>query len=350
MIREAIQKAVDGADLTTREAREAMLEIMSGQATDAQIAAFMTAMRMKGETVEEITEFARVMRELCLCIKPRFKGHLVDTCGTGGGRIKTFNISTIAAFITSAAGIAVAKHGNKSVSSSCGSSDLLERLGVNINLGPEEATKCLERVGMVFLFAPAFHPAMRNAIGPRREIGITTVFNLLGPLTNPANADCQVVGVYRSDLPPRLAVVLNNLGLKQAMVVHGQDGLDEISTLGGTSVAWLRDGSITNTVFTPADFGVKKAKPEEIAGADPQGSAEIALRVLNGERGPRLDIVLVNASACLLVGGAVATLSEGMELAGQIVESGAGRKKLHELVRESGGDLSRLEELEKKIA
>jgi len=349
VIKEAIQKLVEGANLTDLEARESMLEIMTGRATPAQISAFITALRMKGESVEEITEFARVMRDLCVSIKPRITGHLLDTCGTGGGKLKTFNVSTIAALVVAAAGVHVAKHGNRSVSSLCGSSDLLERLGVNINLGPDDAVRCLEKIGIVFLFAPTYHPAMKNAIGPRREIGITTVFNMLGPLTNPANPDRQVLGVYAKDLVMKLGEVVKNLRTQEAMVVHGLDGLDEISTIGETYVAWVRDGRLSTTSFTPEDFGLRRAKPEQIAGADPDRSAEIAFKVLNGDNGPRQDIVTANVAASLVVAGKVEKLRDGVELAKETLRSGAAYRKLRELVEETRGDPSRVEELERRF-
>jgi anthranilate phosphoribosyltransferase len=350
MIREGIQKLVTGSNLTYDESREIMREIMSGNATQAQIGAFITALRMKGETIEEISALASVMREFCQRINPKVNGRLVDTCGTGGDTIKTFNVSTIAAFVVAGAGVAVAKHGNRSVTSKSGSADVLEKLGLNLNLEPKAVEKTIEEVGIGFMFAPAFHPAMKYAIGPRREIGIRTVFNVLGPLTNPANADAQLLGVYEKNWLEPIAHTLKNLGCEEAMVVHGLDGLDEISTIGKTAIAWLKEGKISLLEVTPQDFGVKQCRPRDIAGTTPEESAEITYRILN-ERGdgedPKRDIVLVNAAAGIMVGGKAEDFRHGVDLAKESIGSGAAYKKLKALVKASGGDVSRLEEMER---
>ncbi|KPV64014.1 MAG: Anthranilate phosphoribosyltransferase [Candidatus Bathyarchaeota archaeon BA2] len=351
MIKEGIQKLIGGTDLTYEESREIMKEIMSGEATSAQIAAFLTALRMKGETVNEITAFTEVMKEYCRRIHPRVKGRLVDTCGTGGDKIKTFNISTTAAFVVAGAGVVVAKHGNRSVTSKSGSADVLERLGLNLNLEPEAVEKAIEKVGIGFMFAPAFHPAMKYAIGPRRELGIRTVFNVLGPLTNPAGASAQLLGVYDRTLTEPLAHALKNLGCEEAMVVHGLDGLDEISTIGKTLISWLRENEVTTVETVPKDFGVKLAKPEDIKGTTPEESAEITFKILNGccdINDSKREIVLVNGVAGIVVGGKAEDFSYGMELARESIDSGAAYKKLKTLVKISNGDLSKLEELELK--
>jgi anthranilate phosphoribosyltransferase len=351
MIREGIQTLIDGANLPFEEAQEVMREVMSGSATNAQIAAFLAALRMKGETVEELIAFAAVMREHCRRIHPSVQGRLVDTCGTGGDKIKTFNISTAAAFVVAGAGVAIAKHGNRSVTSKSGSADVLERLGLNLKMEPEAVQATIEQVGVGFMFAPAFHPAMKYAIQPRREIGIRTVFNVLGPLTNPASANAQLLGVYDADLTAPMAYALRKLGCEEAMVVHGLDGLDEISTIGKTAVAWLKEGEVATMQITPKDFGVKTARIADIKGTTPDESAEILFKILRGccpPEDPKTQIVLVNSAAGIIVGGKAEDFSYGMELARKSIESGAAYKKLKALIRASGGDLSKLEELESK--
>jgi anthranilate phosphoribosyltransferase len=351
MIRESIQKLIDGTNLAYEESREVMKEIMSGQATSAQIAAFLTALRMKGETVEEIIAFAEIMKKCSNQIHPCVKGRLVDTCGTGGDKIKTFNISTTAAFVVAGAGVAIAKHGNRSVTSQSGSADVLERLGLNLDMTPEAVQNSVEQVGIGFMFAPAFHPAMKYAVGPRREIGIRTIFNVLGPLTNPACANAQVLGVYDRKLSDPLAHVLKSLGCEEAMVVHGLDGLDEVSTVGKTAIAWLREDEVTTTETVPKDFGVKHARIEEIKGTTSDESAEILFKILNGHCAaddPRREIVLVNAAAGIIVGGKAEDFSYGMELGRKSIDSGTAYKKLKALIKASAGNLSKLEELESK--
>lgn len=353
MIKESIQKLVNLADLTHEEATASMMEIMSGEATNAQIGAFLTALRMKGETSDEVTAFTSVMKECCHRIHPNVKGRLVDTCGTGGDKVKTFNISTTAAFVAAGADVAVAKHGNRSVTSKCGSADVLERLGLNLNIAPEDVEKAIEKVGIGFMFAPAFHPAMKYAIGPRREMHIRTVFNVLGPLTNPADASAQLLGVYDMRLTEPLAYSLKSLGCKEAMVVHGLDGLDEISTIGKTAVSWLRNGEVTTKEMAPKDFGVKKARIDEIKGAGATENVEITFEILFdccGVNTPRREIVQVNGAAAIIVAGKADDFGYGMELANESIESGAAYKKLKELIKFSNGDVSKLEQLEKKHA
>ncbi|MBN1357500.1 anthranilate phosphoribosyltransferase [Candidatus Bathyarchaeota archaeon] len=351
MIREGIQKLIEEKNLTFEESQEIMREIMSGKAANAQIAAFLTALRVKGETVEELIAFATVMREHCRRIHPRVQSRLVDTCGTGGDKTKTFNISTAAAFVVAGAGVAIAKHGNRSVTSKSGSADVLEKLGLNLNMGPGEVQNTIERVGVGFMFAPAFHPAMKYAVQPRREIGIRTVFNILGPMTNPASANAQLLGVYDSKLTTPMAYALKKLECEEAMVVHGLDGLDEISTLGKTSIAWLKEGEVASIEVAPKDFGVKQARIADIKGTTPEESAEILFKILNGNStvdDPRTEIVLVNSAAGIMVGGKADDFNYGMTVARKSIESGDAYKKLKALIKASGGDLSKLEELEAK--
>ncbi len=351
MIREGMQKLIEKTNLTFEESQEIMREVMSGKATNAQIAAFLTALRMKGETVEELMALATVMRERCRQIHPRVKDRLVDTCGTGGDKIKTFNISTAAAFVVAGAGVAVAKHGNRSVTSKSGSADVLENLGLKLNIEPEDVENNIAQVGVGFMFAPAFHPAMKYAVEPRREIGIRTVFNILGPLTNPASAKAQLLGVYDPKLTTPIAYALKKLECEEAMVVHGLDGLDEISTLGKTAIAWLREGEVATIETMPKDFGVKQARIADIKGTTPDESAEILFSILNGHYAiddPKTEIVLVNGAAGIMVGGKAEDFSYGIEVARKSIESGAAYKKLKSLIKASGGDLSKLEELELK--
>ena len=342
MIIEAISKIVERIDLEPEEARLVMEEIMSGEATSAQIAAFLTGLRMKGETVEEIVSFVTAMLRHASVISPQVDGVMVDTCGTGGDRIKTFNISTISAFVSAGAGIAVAKHGNRAVSSKAGSADVLEALGLNIMLEPEQVRACIETIGMGFMFAPVFHPAMKYALGPRKEIGIRTVFNILGPLANPAKVQTQVVGVYDVALVEKIANVLAGLGVRRAIVAHGLDGLDEISPIGETIIAELKDGKITTYRIAPEDFGLERARVSEIEGGDVEENARIAIEILKGRRGAKRDAVLMNAAAALVVGGLVEDLKEGFELASLSIDSGKAYRKLVDLVR-FRGDESRLE-------
>jgi len=326
MIARAIQTVVEGAHLTGVEARAVMEIIMNGEATDAQIGAFLIAMRMKGETVEEITSFVRVMREKATRIHAG-TADVLDTCGTGGDGAQTFNISTVAAFVAAGAGIVVAKHGNRSVSSKCGSADVLKELGVNIDIPPEKVSDCLQQVGIAFLFAPKLHASMKYAIGPRRELGLRTFFNILGPMTNPAGANRQLIGVYSPELVEKVAGVLAMLGSKRAFVVHGGDGLDEITTTSATTVAEIREGTVNIFEFNPGDLGIEQAAPETLTGGDTEENAAFFRAVLCGEKGPKRDIVLVNSAFAICAGGKAETPYEGLKLAVESIDSGAALKK-----------------------
>jgi anthranilate phosphoribosyltransferase len=353
VIREGIQKLVSGEDLTHGEAREVLMEVMSGAATEAQIGSFMTALTIKGETIQEISAFASVMKEFCRQINPRVDGRLVDTCGTGGDLVKTFNVSTTSALIVAGAGISVAKHGNRSVTSKSGSADVLERLGLNLNLDPKTVERTIEEVGIGFMFAPVFHPAMKYAIGPRREVGIRTVFNILGPITNPAGANAQVLGVYSERWLEPLAYALKELDCEEAMVVHGVDGLDEISIINRTMIAWLRDREVSLMEITPEDFGFNLARPEEIIERTPEQSVETTFKLLRNilsPGDPKRKMVLLNAAAGIIVGGLADDFVDGLELAAESMESGRAYEKLCKLIEASGGELSKLEELELRYA
>ena len=353
MIREAIQLLVDRRDLSFELAQQSMREIMAGEATPSQIGAFLTSLRMKGETVEEITAFAMVMRDNAVRINPHVNGRTVDTCGTGEDRLKTFNVSTAAALVAAGADVPVAKHGNRSVTSKCGSADVLEALGVNLNVPPLTVQRAIEQVGIGFMFAPAFHPAMKNAIVPRREIGIRTVFNILGPLTNPANANAQVLGVYDPQLVEPMAKVLQKLGTEEAMVVHGIDGLDEISTIGKTKLAWLKDGQTTIKEITPQDLNLKQARPNEISGFDVEQSAKLLVNIINGREdklSTRLQMVLANAAAAIVVGGKADDLATGVEVGREAITSGKAYDKLKRLIACTNGDESKLERIESQNA
>jgi len=329
-IHEALLVLLRHESLTAAQAATVMTTIMEGEATPAQIAALLTALRMKGETVEELTGFARVMREKAVRIAPRC-AMMVDTCGTGGDTLKTFNISTAAAFVVAGAGVAVAKHGNRSVTSRSGSADVLEALGINLLVTPERVQQCIEEIGVGFLFAQHFHPAMKYAAPVRREIGIRTVFNVLGPLTNPAGASCQVMGVYAPHLTELLARVLGELGSRRAFVVHGLLGLDEWSTAGATQVSELRDGAVTTRLYTPAELGLREATPAELSGGIPAENAALIERLFAGERGAARDIVLVNAAAALLAAGHADSLADGLTQAANAIDAGQAQSKLDAL-------------------
>lgn len=332
MIREAIEALVNqGRDLSEGEATAVMGEIMSGQATPAQFGAFLIALRMKGETVDEITGMARVMREHALPV-PIEGVALVDTCGTGGDAQGTFNVSTAAAFVVAGAGARVAKHGNRAMTSACGSADVLEALGARIELTPEQVAACIEDVGLGFMFAPAFHPAMKHAAAPRREIGVRTVFNILGPLTNPAGARAQLLGVARPELGAKMAAVLSRLGCEHALVVHGQDGLDEMSLSGPTSVHELREGRIREYEVSPQEMGLAEAPLDAVRGGSAEENADKLRSVLDGDAGPARDIVLLNAAAALVAADLAADLWEGVRLAQSAIDSGAAREKLARFV------------------
>jgi anthranilate synthase/phosphoribosyltransferase len=332
-IQEAVAKAIDGQDLTEVEAESAMTQIMEGQATPAQIGAFLTALRMKGEAVSEIAGCARAMRRSAIPVRPQRPEALVDTCGTGGDGSGTFNISTTAAFVTAGAGQPVAKHGNRSISSKCGSADVLEALGVNLDLTPDQVAASVDEVGIGFLFAPKLHPAMKHAIGPRRELGVRTIFNVLGPLTNPANASAQVLGVYDPDLTETLAHVLGTLGSEAAFVVHGSGGLDELTTSGPNQVSALRDGRVETHNLDPADLGFQRARVEELRGGDASENATITRGILAGKiNGARRDVVVLNASAALLVGGRADTLADAIRLAENSLDGGSAQRVLDDLI------------------
>lgn len=334
MIQEAIKDLIAGADLGRARTRAAMDQIMSGQATDAQIGAFLVALRIKGETVDEIAGCAEVMREKATPIATA-RPDLIDTCGTGGDDSGTFNISTAVAFVACGAGLAVAKHGNRSISSHCGSADVLAALGVNVEASPEKVGECIDEVGIGFLFAVALHGAMKHAIGPRRELATRTVFNVLGPLTNPAGAKRQLIGVYDSALTEALAGVLGQLGSERALVVHGSDGLDEITLTGPTQVSELRDGRVSTRQIDPRDFGLQLAPAEALQGGDAAYNARILREVLDGREGPRRDVVLINAAAAIAVGGRAEDTTAGLELARASIDSGRARQALDRLVEVS---------------
>lgn len=331
MIKEGISKVVERKNLTEDEMVSVMREIMEGEATQAQIASFITALRMKGESVDEITGAARVMREKAQKVRTK-ASVVVDTCGTGGDESFTFNISTAAAFVAAGAGLTVAKHGNRSVSSKSGSADVLKSLGVNIEAEVERVEECLDAIGIGFLFAPMMHGAMKHAIGPRREIGIRTIFNILGPLTNPAGAQYQVLGVYRSELTEVLANVLNNLGSTRAFVVSGNDGLDEITLTTETKVSELKDGSVNTYFIKPEDFGMKRCKLFELSGGEPDDNARIIREIFKGEKGPKRDVVVLNAAAAIAAAGKSADIKDGIKLAEDSIDSGKAIEKLERLV------------------
>jgi anthranilate phosphoribosyltransferase len=331
MIREAIGQLVAGQDLTQKEAAQSMNEIMEGEATPAQIAAFITALRIKGETVDEITGMATTMRRKSL--KVTTDGLLVDTAGTGGDGQNTINVSTAAALVAAAAGVKMAKHGNRAASSACGSADVLEASGVKVDLGPDGVKRCMEEVGFGFMFAPAFHPAMRHAGGPRREIGIRSVFNILGPLTNPAGAHAQLLGVADPIVGEKMAQALGRLGTRRAMVVHGEEGLDEISISGPTTVWELGDGAVRSYSVTPEDAGLERAPTKAILGGSKEENSKHLREVLQGKAGPMLDVVLLNAAAALVVGGNAPDLREGVQQAREAVAGGAAIETLEALVK-----------------
>jgi anthranilate phosphoribosyltransferase len=337
-IQEAIGQVVVGRDLPEQAMYEVMQTIMSGEATAAQIGAFITALRIKGETVAEITGAVRVMREKATRIETGVDisggGIVIDTCGTGGDSSGTFNVSTTSAFVVAGAGGVVAKHGNRSVSSKCGSADVLEASGVALNLTPEQISQCIREVGIGFLFAPALHGAMKYAIGPRREIGIRTIFNILGPLTNPAGANVQLLGVFDARLTELLANVLGRLGSKRALVVHGEGNLDELTVTGATRVSELVNGTVTTYSVTPEEFGLQKVGLEELAGAATPQLAAVEMRaILSGEQGAKRDMVLLNSGAALMVADLAPTIAEGVRVAASIIDSGKAVAKLDALVQ-----------------
>ena len=332
MIKEAIKKLVEKKDLTEEEAREAMSRIMNGEATQNQIAAFLIALRMKGESVEEITGCARVMREKVNKIDVSGET-ILDTCGTGGDAKHTFNISTLSALVIAGGGVTVAKHGNRSVSSKCGSADVLEKLGVKIDASLDIAEKCIKEIGIGFLFAPLFHPAMKYAMPTRKELGLKTIFNILGPLTNPCQANCQLLGVFSENLTEPLANVLKALGSKRAFVVHGADGMDEVTLTAKTKISELTSqGEVKTYLFNPEEAGLKKCSPQELEAHDIEENLRIAKGVLQGEKGPKRDIVLLNAGFGMLAAGKAKDVKEGIKLAAQSIDSGKASEKLKKLI------------------
>ncbi len=334
-----IERVVERENLPAAEAEAAMHTILSGQASHAQIAAFLTALRMKGETVEELAGFARAMRAMAARVEVGLNGApLVDTCGTGGDRSGTFNIATVAAFVAAGAGARVAKHGNRSISSQCGSADLLEAMGVRIAIEPEQTARAIREIGIGFLFAPAAHTAMRHAHPVRVDLKMRTAFNLLGPLTNPAGANTQVVGAPSEQAAGLMAGALAALGLRRGFVVHGSDGLDEITTTGPTLVYEIREGKIERRTVTPADFGVPEATPEALRGGDRRRNLEIATAVLDGRAGPPRDIVLVNAAAALVACGLAEGFLEGARIAAASIDGGEARGKVKALAEFTNRD------------
>jgi anthranilate phosphoribosyltransferase len=331
MIQQAISKLLNKEDLTLAMTKSVMDEIMSGNATNAQIAGFITAIRMKGETIDEITGCAMIMRQYGL--KLGHDGDILDIVGTGGDEAFTFNISTISALVIAAAGIPVAKHGNRSVSSKCGSADVLEALGVKIDLPVEVSEQILKEIGICFLFAPKYHSSMKYAAPVRKELGVRTIFNILGPLSSPANANLQLLGVYDENLVEPLARVLANLGVKRAMVVHGHDGLDEISLSTKSTVCEVNNGQINSFFLDPKQFGFDYCKPEELVGGDPIENAEIARKILSGEKGPKRDIVLLNSAVCLYLSYNNITLRECVKLAAEMIDSGKAMEKLNLFIK-----------------
>ena len=332
-MKEYIKKLSNGENLSSEEMRNAMTKIMEGNATPSQIGAFLVALKMKGENIEEITEAAKVMREKALRIEVEKEEGLIDTCGTGGDGKNTFNISTVSSFVVAGAGIKVAKHGNRGVSSKCGSADVLEEIGVNLNLTPDEVSKCIKETGIGFIFAPLFHPAMKYATPVRREIGMRSIFNILGPISNPAFTNIQLLGVYDRKLIEPIINVLKNLEHKSAMVVHSKDGYDEITVTGPTFIAEYKDGRIKEYEITPEEFGFKKYTLEDIKGGDRKYNASILRRILKGkEKDAKRDVVIMNAGATIYISGKAKTLKEGMEIAYDVIESGKAEEKLEALI------------------
>ncbi len=328
----AIDKVINFKDLTEEEMRNSMNIIMEGRATSTQIGGFLTGLRMKGETIEEIIGATKVMREKAEKIEIDHD-YTVDTCGTGGDQSNTFNISTTAAFVAAAGSVTVVKHGNRSVSSKCGSADVLEMLGVNIDLPSEKVKKCIDELQIGFIFAPKFHQTMKFAINPRRELGTRTIFNVLGPLTNPANPRSQVLGVFNKNLTKTLAEVLAGLGLNKGMVVHGLDGLDEITITTKTKVSEIKEGKVHEYYLDPRDYGISLNPIERVQGGSPKENAEILLDVLRGEKGPKRDMVLLNAGAAIYVGGKASSLEEGIEKSREIIDRGHALDKLNQLIK-----------------
>lgn len=330
MIQEAIYKLVNKEDLTLNMTKSVMDEIMRGEATNAQIASFITSMRMKGESIDEITACAMVMRDRGE--KLQHDGDVLEIVGTGGDEAFTFNISTISSFVISAAGIPVAKHGNRSVSSKCGSADVLEALGINIDIPVEKSERILKEIGMCFMFANRYHSSMKYAAPVRKELGIRTIFNILGPLSSPAGANLQLLGVYDEKLVEPLAKVLSNLGVRRAMVVYGHDGLDEVTLTNSSTVCEVNNGQLNSFFLDPRQFGFEYCKPEDLLGGDPMENAEIARRVLGGEKGPKRDIILLNSAVCLYMSYNNITLRECVKMAAEIIDSKKAMEQLNQFI------------------
>jgi len=335
-MQEALHVLSEGRSLSVHDAREAMEYIASGRATDAQVGAFLAALRIRGESAEEIATFGRVLQQHAVSIRPQVSGTLVDTCGTGGDGCRTFNISTAAAIVAAGAGVPIVKHGNRSVSSSCGSADVLEALGVKVDLPPDRVCQVVEEIGIGFLFAPNFHPAFRNAARARRDLGFYTVFNVLGPLLNPAGAPSRLMGVYSPAIMRTLAEVLDRLGAKRAMVVHGA-GLDEITNTGETGVMELSQGVIREYAITPEEFGLPRSSRDALLGGTPKENARVILSMLKGEEGPVHDVVVMNAGAAIYLGGRAGDLGRGIDHAQRSVMSGAALGKLEALIDATAG-------------
>src|SRR5881296_1760688 len=348
MIREYIPVLLENRDLTREQAEAAMMDIMTGQASPSQISAFLIGLKKKGETVDEITAIARVLRTFSRTVNPKVDGYLLDTCGTGGDTAKTFNVSTTAAFVIAAAGVRVAKHGNRSFTSRCGSVDLLEQLGLKLEIEPALVEKAIEEIGIGFMFAPSFHPAMKNVASIRREIGVRTVFNILGPLTNPAGANAQLIGVYDSELLEPMCLAAQNLGAKSVMTVYGLDGVDEISMTGKTIIVRRQNGRVFRDEVEPEDLGFKRSTAEEVAGSDPEDNARITAKILSGHLGqndPRVQMVLANAAAGLVLCEKAENFRDGAEIASNAVSDEKPFRILHQLVEFSGGDTQRLKRM-----
>ena len=331
MIKSAIYDIVNGKDLSLERTKEVMYQIMNGEATNAQMGSFLTAMRQKGETIDEITACAMVMRDKCTKIHP--DTDVLDIVGTGGDEVATFNISTVSSFVIAAGGVPVAKHGNRSVSSKCGSADVLEALGVNIALSAEQSAKILAELGICFMFAPTYHASMKYAGPVRKELGIRTIFNILGPLANPAGANMQLLGVYDENLVEPLANVLNKLDVKRGMVVHGHDGLDEITLTDTTTICEISDGKINSFFITPEQLGLTRCQLADLIGGEKEANAQIALSILNGEKGPKRDVVVLNSAFCLYMSHNDITLRDCVKLAQELIDSGKARQKLDTFIK-----------------
>ena len=337
MLKCAIEKLMNNTNLTEEEMQQSMIVIMDGEANPTQMAAFLTALRMKKETAEEITGGAKVMRAKAAMVELKDM-YAIDTCGTGGDGTHTFNISTTVAFIAAAAGVKVAKHGNRSASSKCGSADVLEKLGVKLTLSPEKVAECVEKVGLGFMFAPSYHTAMKHVAGTRKELGIRTIFNILGPLANPAAVRGQVLGVYDESLTEIMANALNNLGVERALVVHGQDGMDEITLTNKTKYCLVLDGKVISGVIDPRDYGFSFCSKEDLQGGTAEENAAIILAILNGEIGFKRDIAVLNAAAAIYIGKKANSIEDGIKIAQQVVDNKSALNKLQQLIRVSQED------------